>query len=175
MADVSVRPARSDDVDEIARIQISTWATAYERLLPPDALAAATPEWAREQWAAAVIEPPSPRHRVLVALHEDQRVGFTAFAPGERAMEAEILTMLVEPRWGRRGHGSRLLAATMDHLRDDGAKTVAMWLLDRDVATKEFLTAAGWAPSGTARTLDTGGGEIREIEMHTSLTEDLIS
>ena len=34
MADVSVRPARTGDVAEIARIQIDTWRIAYADLLP---------------------------------------------------------------------------------------------------------------------------------------------
>lgn len=169
MADVSVRPARSDDVDEIARIQLDTWRTAYARFLPPAALDAATPEQVRAQWAAAVLQPPTPRHRVLVALHDQERVGFVAFGPAEEAETAEIATILVEPRWERRGHGSRLLAATVDHLRADGVRRAVVWILDKDIASKEFLTAGGWAPSGTARTLDTGAGEIREIQMHTDL------
>ena len=35
----------------------------------------------------------------------------------------ELSTLLVEPRWGRRGHGSRLVAASVDHWRGDGVTT----------------------------------------------------
>lgn len=179
MADASVRPARSDDVAEIARIQLSTWATAYGRFLPPAVLDAATPDRVAEQWGAAVLAPPTARHRVLVATEGEERVGFTAFGPppedsgpgGAPATTAEIVALLVEPRWGRRGHGSRLLAAAVDHLRADGFTASTIWLIDRDRASDAFLTSAGWAPDGTARTLDAAGAELREVRLHTALDE----
>ena len=40
MADVSVRPARAEDAAEIGRIQILTWRTAYQKLLPAAVLEA---------------------------------------------------------------------------------------------------------------------------------------
>ncbi|MBC7372833.1 MAG: GNAT family N-acetyltransferase, partial [Frankiales bacterium] len=38
VADVSVRPARPVDAERIARVQLSTWRTAYADLLPAQAL-----------------------------------------------------------------------------------------------------------------------------------------
>ena len=39
-----VRPARPDEADDIARIQLSTWRTAYRRLLPRHVLDDLEPE-----------------------------------------------------------------------------------------------------------------------------------
>ena len=39
MADVSVRPARPQDAERIARVQLETWRAAYAEVLPPEALA----------------------------------------------------------------------------------------------------------------------------------------
>lgn len=174
MADVSVRTAGGDDVAEIARIQVLTWQTAYERLLPPEVLQAATPELVTDRWQAAVTQPPSPQHHVLVATEQSVTVvGFVAFGPStdEDADDttAEIATMLVEPRWGRRGHGSRLLAATVDHLRDNGFAAASAWLLDRDTASTSFYESAGWKRDGVARTLAAGEQEIREIRLHVAI------
>ena len=41
---------------------------------------------------------------------------------------AQIAPLLVEPRWGRRGHGSRLLAAAVDHARADGFTRLITWV-----------------------------------------------
>ncbi|MCW2555805.1 MAG: GCN5-related N-acetyltransferase, partial [Mycobacterium sp.] len=70
-----------------------------------------------------------------------------------------------------RGHGSRLLAAAVDHGRADGMTRAIAWIPERDSATREFLISAGWAPDGLARALDTGAGELREIRLHTSLAD----
>lgn len=172
MADVSVRPAGASDVGEIARIQVETWRTAYAALLPPDALATATPELATARWQAAVVAPPSAAHRVLVALEGAAVVGFVAFGPDdEETMTGSIATLLVEPRWGRRGHGSRLLAAAVEHVRGDGVGRFLVWVLERDTASTGFFESAGWERDGWVRTLDVAGTPVREARLHTSLDD----
>jgi L-amino acid N-acyltransferase YncA len=170
---VLVRPARAEDVPEIARIQLETWRAAYARLLPPPVLAAATPERAGAEWEAAVLHPPSGQHRVLVATEQHWTVGFVAFGPSEpddaAAGTGLLHTLLVEPRWGRRGHGSRLLAAAVDHLRADGMNRAVVWLLDGDAASTAFYQSAGWQPDGTVRTLLDDAGAVREVRYHVSL------
>jgi GNAT superfamily N-acetyltransferase len=177
MADVSVRPATVGDAAELGRIQLETWRTAYQDVLPETALAGLTADAAAAQWAAAIAEPPSPRHHVLVALEQQWRVGFAALGPADDLESADpepdataaLVVLLVEPRWGRRGHGSRLLAAATDHARADGMTRVLVWLPEADSVTRDFLASAGWAPDGLVRALDTGAGELREIRLHTTL------
>jgi GNAT superfamily N-acetyltransferase len=117
---------------------------------------------------------------VLVAVERDEVVGFAAYGPAELgAGEApdpagpttEIATLLVEPRWGRRGHGSRLLAAVADVARATGAARLQVWLPEDDRVSARFYESAGWAPQGWARTLDTGGPPLRELRWHTLLTD----
>lgn len=182
MADVSVRPAGPDDAAEIGRIQVETWRTAYTDLLPAAVLDGLDAAAAAATWAAAISAPPSPRHHVLVALEQQWRVGFVALGPAAELEAAELqaddpepattvalTAILVEPRWGRRGHGSRLLAAAVDHARADGLTRAVTWIPEGDAPTREFLLSAGWAPDGLVRALDTGAGELREIRLRTSL------
>ena len=177
MADVSVRPASPADVPEIARIQVETWRFGYATILPPAVLEGVTVEAAAAAWGEAVAAPPSPRHHVLVALEQDTIVGFTAVGPADdlRPDDPEPDTtvavgpLLVEPRWGRRGHASRLMAAVIDHARGDGMTRAISWIPEQDTASREFLIGAGWAPDGLARALDTGAGELREIRLHAAI------
>jgi RimJ/RimL family protein N-acetyltransferase len=78
----------------------------------------------------------------------------------------------VEPRWGRRGHGSRLLAAVTDTARAGGAARCTAWLLEADTVTARFLESAGWSPDGWARTLDADGRPLRELRWYTLLDDD---
>jgi GNAT superfamily N-acetyltransferase len=179
MADVSVRAARPDDVAEIARIQLDTWRAAYAQIVPAAVLGSLSAEIAQDAWRQAVTAPPSPQHRVLVAQERDLRVGFVAFGPADDlqpedpdpATTLALGPLLVEPRWGRRGHGSRLLAAAVEHARGDGMARAIAWIPERDAASREFFVSAGWAPDGLARALDTGAGELREIRLHASLAQ----
>lgn len=167
MADVSVRLARAEDAERVAVVQLSTWRTAYSTFLPEDTLVVPLAE-AASLWLRAIELPPSARHRVLVALEGAELVGFAACEPSEDAdVEAvEVTAMLVEPRWGRRGHGSRLLAAAVESWREDGAGLAVAWVWERDAASRSFLTAAGWQPDGAARGLDTGPRIERQLRMH---------
>lgn len=172
MADVSVRPARPADAEHVARVQLLTWSAAYADLLPTSVLELPLDQVAA-MWLRAVELPPSPRHRLLVAMERDEVVGFAASTPTDDddlgADIAELTALLVEPRWGRRGHGSRLLAATVQGWRDDGIAGAVAWAFEADLATRAFLAAAGWAPDGATRGLDTGGHVQRQLRFHTDL------
>lgn len=175
MADVSVRPARPQDAERVARVQLSTWQTAYADLLPRSALD--LPEvQAAALWLGAVESPPTPEHRLLVAMERDELVGFAASGPGsddglDPQAVVELLTLLVEPRWGRRGHASRLVAAGVEHWRGAGFRTAVAWAWEGDPATRAFLTGSGWEPDGAARGLDTGEAVQRQLRFHTDLRE----
>jgi GNAT superfamily N-acetyltransferase len=180
-ADVSVRPARAQDAADIARVQVVTWRAAYRSVLPAGVLDDWDEQTAVRSWLSAVASPPTPAHGVLVALERDAVVGFAAYGPPEPGAgegqdpagpSTELLTLLVEPRWGRRGHGSRLLAAVADSARNSGATRLQAWLPEQDRVSADFFESAGWAPDGWARTLDTGQEPLRELRWHALLEED---
>jgi GNAT superfamily N-acetyltransferase len=170
VADVSVRPAAPGDAQAVARVQLATWQAAYGELLPPEALALDADDLAAV-WEQAVSAPPSPRHRLLVAVDGEEVVGLAASEPHDEG--AELTTLLVEPRWGRRGHGSRLLAATVDHWRADGARLGVTWVFEADHVVSGFLEAAGWGPDAVGRALETEtptvSKVVRQRRWHTEL------
>jgi GNAT superfamily N-acetyltransferase len=181
-----VRPARAQDAEQIARVQLSTWRTAYRRLLPRHVLEQVDEVWLTEGWLAAITEPPSPRHQVLVAVEQAEQaylVGFAASGPADEAAlapeeeplpdtVAAVTDLLVEPRWGRRGHGSRLLAASVDLWREGGFATAVAWAYQGDPATLKFLGSAGWRPDGAGRALDVEDMLVPQLRLHTDLTAD---
>lgn len=185
MAAGYVRPARPEDAAEIARIQLATWRVAYRRILPRHVLDSLDEAYLARRWSAAVQEPPSGAHRVLVAVEQAEQsylVGFAAsgpadaeaLAPGEPAESlgagvAAVTDLLVEPRWGRRGHGSRLLAAAVDHWRGDGLDRAVAWVFDADAATRKFLTSTGWEPDGAARALDVDDMLVPQLRLHVAV------
>lgn len=181
MATAAVRAATASDVDEIVRIQAGTWASAYAELVPPAAIEQLASPGARSAWAAAVGA--GDGHHVLVAAEGEWTVGFCAAAvaaapegavaseepvPGPQAW-GEIGVLLVEPRWGRRGHGGRLLAAAAEALRESGSLYGLAWIPEADEASRRFYARVGWEPDGTARAFDTGEGTLREIRVTGSL------
>lgn len=160
MADVSVRLARPEDAEHVAHVQQSTWSQAYASLVgeldvPLEQLAAV--------WLHAIEAPPSREHRLLVALEAGAVVGFAASEPVSDA-EVELTALMVEPRWGRRGHGSRLVQACVEHW--SSFSLASSWVFEADTAMSSFLESAGWAFDGLARGLDTGPRVVHQRRMH---------
>jgi GNAT superfamily N-acetyltransferase len=174
MARAQVRTAEPGDVDRIAAIQASTWRTAYSELLPHEFLAGLDEAELKASWAACLD---APEALVLLAIEGAATVGFclagrataedAASAEGDVPADVEstavIANLLVEPRWGRRGHGGRLLAAAASELRRRGAVTGLAWIPEADTSSLRFYESTGWWADGAVRTLDAAGRPLREI------------
>lgn len=202
MADVGVRAARREDVVAVTRVQIRAWRLGYREFLPEGPLEQMTGPAAQEmwqsQWEEAVIDPPTPRHRLLVATERitdtdafpalgpggiaaaavaapaERIVGLASHAPAEDpdidpTVTAELLALLVDPDHIRRGHGSRLLNATVDYLVKDGFESVITWVFADNHAMLAFLESAGWGEDEAERVLDMGR-PIRMIRLCTDIS-----
>ncbi len=180
MADAEVRDAEPSDAAEIARLQVETWRSAYANLLPPEVLDELDPAASEQQWRHALTAGPAT---VVLATEGDWTVGFCAagLAPEQEATSADgdpppdlptlvlISTLLVEPRWGRRGHGGRLLGTMARRFAAVGASRGICWVPEADEASMAFFRGVGWDPDGTVRTLDAGGRPLRELRLSGSL------
>lgn len=188
-ADASVRRATAADLSAIGAVHARAWRAAYADLLPAQVLAALEPAGFAEAWQGAVTTPPSARHRVLVACSGPTVVGFCAGAPddgttsggaagGPSSPDGEIVMLLVDPVHQRRGHASRLLAATVEAMTGDGSAVVRAWSPADDGPRRAFLASAGFGPDGVARELALPGGSVppgqpatlREVRLVAALT-----
>lgn len=163
MADSLVRAVTTADAATIAQLQIQVWQQAFADVLPAEVVLA-DPVLHTTTWEHR-IELGGP---VLLAAEGAEPVGFAAVSANldQRNLLApigEIEVLYVVPRWGRRGHGGRLLAAAAADLRRLGATTARWWIPERDIATAKFLASAGWDQDGVRRELDTGGEPLFEI------------
>ena len=160
--DASVRRARPADTAAIAALTLASWRAQPSDLLPVDALAAVEVADVAAEWLEAVAAPPSRRHVVLVALEGDDVVGYVLLAPSQDpdsdGASGEVADLVIRDDRTRRGHGSRLLAAAVDTLREVGTAELLMWVAAGDDVRLAFLASAGLAADGASRTLDGGPG-----------------
>lgn len=175
-ADGSVRAALPNDAEAIARTQAAAWHHSYSSLLPADAIDRFDEPAAVAGWRYAIEAPPTRRHRVLVAVDGSSVVGFAASAPGtdddlDDARDAELLAIHVAPEHLRQGHGSRLMAAIVDHAHDDGFSRMVCWVFAADDPLRVFMHENGWASDGSTRDLDVGE-LLHQVRMHTAIRDD---
>lgn len=171
LADASVRRARPNDAPAVGTVQATVFREAYAGRVPDDVLALFEPEAFARGWRAGLTSPPGGVHRLLVALAGEQVVGAVAVGPAQdpdaEPAWAEVTLLAVHPDARRQGHGSRLLNASVDVLREAGAQAVTAWLLADDEATRGFLAASGFGPDGAFRdrVVSPDGGTLREVRL----------
>ena len=175
--DTSVRPAVPGDERAIAALQWGAW----RALFGGEELAAQglSEERLRAGWEAALSSPRPASAALVVALHGNSVVGFALAGPDDEAgadrgqsgaaggppgaapvqtggvpaaVPTQIYELVVEPRFCRSGHGSRMLAAVADLV--GGAMRV--WIDARDEARQRFFSSTGFAPAGAGRTIGDG-------------------
>lgn len=158
----SVRPARAGDAAAMGAVQARSWRLAYAGVLPTALLRDLTGETLATPWHAAVTQPPTSRHAVLVACAGITVVGLAALGPStdsdaDPVGDAELVALEVDPTHQRAGHGSRLLAAVADSARERGFVTLRAWVPATDAPRRAFLESAGMRGDGARRRLRAAG------------------
>lgn len=170
-----VRLARTSDVDDIADINLRSWRLRFASVLPRDVLDSLRADDLAMVWASGILNPPTPAHQLLVAVDDGRIVGYAAVGPSqdpdaERGV-AELIALEVDPERTRLGHGSRLIAAAVDHARSSGADTLAVWCPLVEEPRRAFLQGAGWGPDSAFRDVavaisdDGADVTIREVRL----------
>jgi GNAT superfamily N-acetyltransferase len=79
----------------------------------------------------------------------------------------ELTAIGVHPQARHQGHGSRLLNAAADTLRQAGAETLYTWVLAGDEGTRAFLDRSGLVPDGAYRdrVVSPDGDTAREVRL----------
>ena len=176
-----VRLARTSDVDRVAGVNVRSWRQRFAGLLPPDVLDALDPRDLALVWAGAILNPPTPAARLLVAVADDEVLGYAAVGPSPDPDAdpdtGELSALEVDPDAQRRGHGSRLLAAAVDLAREAGWTTLHAWCALDDEPRRAFLQSTGWGPDSAFRDLAVGWDEdeprvVREVRLVTWVDED---
>ncbi|MDO4899579.1 N-acetyltransferase [Actinomyces sp.] len=182
-----VREATASDLEAIGQVHAATmlaslraaYTAAHDAPLPAGVEAMVAPPVIAAGWEQAVLSPPSPAHRVLVAVGEGgEVVGLVGVAPSPEGTDAageaddadvnaaerglEITALGVAPGQQRRGHGSRLLAAATDQARAQGAGVLLAWAVRGDESLAGFLHGAGLTRTGSFRELPVGQGVIED-------------
>lgn len=181
---IAVRVATRDDAAKIAKIQSDAMVETVvhvageehrgqmEQSLAPNLIA--------PTWEATIAEPKGAGRGVLIARDGDQVVGFAAFITPETPKHAEqtsisedlpfevpanstqIIALDVDSASQGAGHGSRLLAAVADTIREQNGPGLLVWIVGEDSARVKFFQEAGFRPVGVRRSLDTGVSQLVE-------------
>jgi GNAT superfamily N-acetyltransferase len=82
--------------------------------------------------------------------------------------EGEVVGLYVDPPWWAQGVGVRLLEAVLDDLRDGGARSARLWVLERNTRARGMYERRGWVADGGTRSVSTAG-DVLELRYRVAL------
>ena len=157
-----IRRATVHDAPEIARVNLDTWRVAYRGLLPTaylDKLSLAKGEQAQREHLAM------PDQARFLAVSPQKALGFSAVGRNRVPVEGfdgELYGLYVRPAFQRLGLGSRLFGASVQWLKDEGYRSMIVWVL-KDNPARVFYEEAGGRPLPTTRMRMFSGTRMMEV------------
>lgn len=160
-----LRTVQPSDARGIAEVHVAAWKTAYRGLLPDDTLKRLSVDEAEKHWRARLAE---PWGEILVLTRDGEIVGYVGYGPtrdegADLERVGEIYVLYVAPQEWRRGHGTALLRAALDRLRQSGKIEIVLWVLHNNQQAIGFYEAAGFAADGTEQTKVRADGTLMTI------------
>jgi GNAT superfamily N-acetyltransferase len=155
-----VRPARVQDVRQVARVHVRCWQETYRGLMPDAVLDDPGFPAARERmWTAALTDDRYRQNRVAVAERDGEMVGIAMSGPPwdvAASWTRQLYVLYVYAADHGTGAGRALLEAVTDP-----AETVALWVADPNPRAQAFYRKHAFVPDGAAQVED----GVREIRM----------
>ena len=139
MTRATVQPTVPDDADVHLRLVGGAEADLLDRLAPDLFDAPIDPGLLAEFVA-------DPRHHLIVALRDDEVVGFASavhYVHPDKPAELWVNEVGVTPAHRRRGIGRRLVAALFDHGRTLGCREAWLGTEHDNVAARRLYASAG--------------------------------
>jgi GNAT superfamily N-acetyltransferase len=157
---LTVRPARVEDVAQMARVNVRCWQETYRGLMSDAVLDDPGFPAAREQfWTAALTDERYRENRVAVAERDGELIGIAMSGPPLDAAAAwarQLYVLYVYAADHGTGAGPALLEAVVDP-----AESAALWVADPNPRAQAFYRKHGFVADGTAQV----EGGVREIRM----------
>ena len=155
-----VRPARVQDIRQMARVHVGCWQETYRGLMPDAVLDDPGFPAARERmWTDVLAGERHRQNRVAVAERSGELVGIAMSGPPEDATAAwtrQLYVLYVYAADHGTGAGRALLEAVIDP-----AESAVLWVADPNPRAQAFYRKHGFVADGTAQ-VEHG---VREILM----------
>ena len=143
---LTIRTARFDDLDALARLHVLVWRETYRALAPASAYEALDELKRRDHWEDLLSRSPA-RSLTLVAELDGCLIGFGHAGPGGHEVMAgagEIVHLYVDASSQGRGFGRTLLHGLISFLNASGYTTIRVAVVrDNDRAVQFYERAGG--------------------------------
>ncbi len=146
-----IRQAKRSDIEQIAKVQVSSWNTTYRGILPDELIDSRTVENRIESmktnWKGFHGDIIS-RIVIVAETESDEIVGFAAggdIFQGDYPYDAEGYAFYIIKEYQQKGIGTLLLKELVKFLLSFGFKSMIIWILEENPACKFYEKLGGVA------------------------------
>ena len=160
-----IRGATKEDIEQLTRVHVLSWQSAYRGLLPEKALGNINYQERQDMWAAAISQSPS---ETVVAVIDSNIVGFANFRlyreDGEHLAAGEIRAIYLLREYWNKGIGSQLLEYATNYLKNS-CEVIFLWVLKTNQNAISFYENHGFIYDGIEKEESLWNVIVHEIRM----------
>jgi ribosomal protein S18 acetylase RimI-like enzyme len=165
-----------EDAEELARLHIETWQSAYRGLVPDERLDTLSHEEFTGRWRGNIEKVGNGREN-RIAVEAGRIAGFVSFGPSpdegvDPTTTASIYGLYVHPSAWRSGVGRTLAGEAVARLTARGFQMVTLWTWERNERARRFYERVGFAYDGTSVLSDRFRVPLVEVRYCRELGDD---
>ena len=166
--DISIRIAELEDAKGIAEVNIETWRSTYQGIMPDSYLCSLSlsERTAGQQTLLAASGSDNDNSRFIAQTVQGRVVGYGAVGK-ERTnavnFESELFGLYVLPEYHGKGIGRALTRFALDWLKQKRFRSLIVWVIEANPIGRRFYESLGGHILGINRTKEFDGHLIREV------------
>ncbi|MCP2036018.1 ribosomal protein S18 acetylase RimI-like enzyme [Planomicrobium sp. HSC-17F08] len=107
-----IRAGTIEDIASVQEIAYVSWHDTYEGIIPSPV----QKSFLDKSYSTSMMEMRINRTIVLLAMHEDEPIGFANFTKLDEDGDAELIAIYLKPQYQRNGYGKQLLNSGLSYL-----------------------------------------------------------
>jgi ribosomal protein S18 acetylase RimI-like enzyme len=168
----TIRRAKPEDANAIARVQVAGWHSTYTGLMPESLLANQTVERREPMWRRALAQPDQFPVYVARAESDDEQevVGLVSGGPPQDGtggwyhdFDSELYAIYILKEYQGSGIGRALLEKMLAHLVAEGKSAMLLWVLEENHQARRFYERMGGTLLEYEKFFQTDEGALREV------------
>ena len=172
---IIIRPALITDAASLARVRVDTWRTSYRGLIPETAIASMDIQKEIARWDERLREPVPDTFLFAAEIKpepgdaesgvEPGVVGFCGGGPdrdADLAYSGELYAIYVLQAYQGKRVGRALVQSAVDWLRQNGHRSMLIWVLRDNHHARRFYEALG-GKAVRERSVVIGGAALPEV------------
>lgn len=152
---ITIREARLEDAEEIAKTNIACWQATYRHIFEESYLCSLKWEDRALKWQNLI----SKKDMIIyVALSQNQIIGFLSGGKSQ-TYDAELYSIYILPQFQRQGIGLKLFTAFEEWMRRNGFHSFIVWVAEKN-PYKDFYVKMGGKLTDLSKKHKFGNREI---------------